>query len=130
MPAPIIPIPASLCAIAVVIAGRTPVPPTLRTSIPVAIPWNPDVAEAQRHAVDDRGAAVGAHHQQALVVRQPLEYHLVLDAEVVAEEHHVQVVLERLARLARGVGARDRDHRELGLRTRARRRSECAGRDR
>ena len=38
---------------------------------------------------DDRGAAVGPHHEQALPLGQPLELDLVLDRDVVAEEEHV-----------------------------------------
>ena len=48
-----------------------------------------DVGEAEAEAADDRGAAVGAHHQQAALGGGLLERDLLLDRHVVAEDHHV-----------------------------------------
>ena len=59
------------------------------------------VGEPERHAVEDRGPAVRAHHQQALCPGQRLQLDLVLDRDVVAEEEHVEAALERLERLRR-----------------------------
>src|SRR5581483_4674501 len=64
-----------------------------------------DVGEAEADAVDDRGPAVGPHHQQATRAAPPLERDLVLERDVVAEEDDVQALQQRLARLGRGVGA-------------------------
>ena len=75
-----------------------------------------DVGEAERHAVDDRGAAIGAHHQQVLGARHRLDRALFVDRHVVGEQHHVQAERERLHRLGGGVVAGHRDQREVGVR--------------
>src|SRR3972149_4566543 len=43
-----------------------------------------DIREGERHAVDDRGAAVGAHDDQTVLARELLQRHLVLEFHVVA----------------------------------------------
>ena len=83
------------------------------------------VGEAERHAVDDRRAAVGTHHQQAAALRVALERDLVGDRHVVAEEHDVEAEAERLHRLGGRIFARHRDQREVGAG--ARRRAPSAG---
>ena len=72
------------------------------------------VGEAQRHAADDRGPAVGAHDEQAALASEQLQLDLVVDRDVVAEQEDVEAVLERLERFGRGVAAGRRDEREVG----------------
>ena len=76
-----------------------------------------DVGEAERDAGDDRRAAVGAHHQDAGVVRRPLERHLVLDRDAVGEDEHAAAGGDGVGGLGDGVLAGHRDDRErrLGL---------------
>ena len=57
-----------------------------------------DVGEAEPDPVDDRGAAVGTHHEQAALGGVGLERDLLLDRHVVAEDHHVAAGLERVDR--------------------------------
>ena len=64
------------------------------------------VGEPERHAVEDRGAAVRAHDEQALARGERLELDLVLDRDVVAEQEDVEAPLERLERLGRRIGPR------------------------
>ena len=64
-----------------------------------------DVGEAEAEAADDGGAAVGPHHQQAALGRDPLERDLLLDRHVVAEQHHVGAGVERVHRLDGRAGA-------------------------
>ena len=97
-----------------------------------------DVGEAEPEPADDRGAAVGAHHQQPALGRDPLEGDLLLDRHVVAEDHHVAAGVEGVHRLDERAGARarrpatsapgsDAQGGGRGARRRARRRR-CAGR--
>ena len=74
-----------------------------------------DVREGERDVVDDRGAAVGAHHEQLLGDGFLLEALLLLDRDVVAEEHDVDVVVEALVRDAGGILAGDGDDRQVEL---------------
>src|SRR6185295_1339384 len=60
------------------------------------------VGEAERHAVEDGGAAVRPHEQPALAEGQALELELVGERHVVAEEEDVQAALERLERFRGG----------------------------
>ena len=86
------------------------------------------VGEAEPDAVDDRGAAVGAHHQQRRARRRTrLSATSSADRHVVAEDHHVAAGLERVHRLDGGAGAGHRDQRE---RAGSVRRSALAGRAR
>ena len=72
------------------------------------------VGEGQRRAVDDGGAAVGAHHQSAQRLGFALEGDFLFEGHVVAEDHHVETCAQRLARLAGGVVTRHRDQRQGG----------------
>ena len=88
-----------------------------------------DIGKAQRHAIDDGGAAIGPHHQEALAPAQRLEGDLVLERHVVGEQHHVQAALQRLAGLARRVGARQRNDRQIGVGLRPQRSGEIGRRN-
>ena len=48
------------------------------------------VGEGERHAADDGGAAVGAHHQAAQRRGLALEGDFLFEGHVVAEDHHVE----------------------------------------
>ena len=72
------------------------------------------VGEAERHAIDDRGAAIGAHHHQPARARQFLERDFVGEIDVVAEHHHVESEVQRLPRLRRRIVSRSRDQRQRG----------------
>ena len=85
------------------------------------------IGEAERHAVEDRGAAVRAHDEELLLRGEPLEEGLVGDGDVVAEDEDVEPALERLERLRGRVGARGRDDGEIGVRELARRLGDAAG---
>ena len=74
------------------------------------------VAKTQRRAVNDGGSAIWPHHQQSFFMRQLLKRQLVLKRDVVREQHHIEVILQRLARFTRGKQAIDRDHRQIALR--------------
>ena len=73
------------------------------------------VAKTQRRAVNDGGSAVWPHHQQPFFVRQLLKRQLVFKRDVVREQHHVEVILQRLTRFTRGKQAVDRDHRQVAV---------------
>ena len=79
-----------------------------------------DVGEAQRDAGDDRRPAVGAHHQDAGVVRRPLERHLVLDGDAVGEDEHAPAGGDGVGGFGDGVLAGHRDDRERRVHLRAR----------
>ena len=64
------------------------------------------VGEAERDPADDRGAAVGAHEQHVGLGGRVLERDLVLDADVVGEEHHRQPRVDRVEGLDDGVARR------------------------
>ena len=66
-------------------------------------PGADDVGEAERDAGDDRRAAVGAHDQDAGVVRGLLERHLVLDRDAVGEDQHAAAGGDRVGGLGDGV---------------------------
>src|SRR3954453_18048100 len=72
-----------------------------------------DVGEAERDAVDDGGAAVGAHHHEAVIAGVRLQLDLVGDGDVVAEDHDVETEPDRLHRLRRRVVAGYRDQGEV-----------------
>ena len=55
-----------------------------------------DVGEGERHAADDRGAAIGPHHQTAQRARLLLQRDLVGDRDVVGEDHHVEAARSAL----------------------------------
>jgi hypothetical protein len=74
-----------------------------------------DVREAERNAVDDRRAAIGPHDEQLARRGVALDHALVVDADVVREQHHVQSGRERLQRLGGRVIAGHRDQREIGV---------------
>jgi hypothetical protein len=74
------------------------------------------VVEAEPDAVQIGGAAVRAHAQQAALERLVFQRHFVLDRHVVAEQEHVEAALEGAQRLGLGVGARDRNGRQIGVR--------------
>ena len=82
------------------------------------------IGEGQRLAVQDRRAAVRAHHQQAAAHRFLLERDLVLEGHVVGEEHDVTAELEGAHRLAGGELAGQRDQDEVCFRFELHRRSE------
>ena len=71
------------------------------------------VGEAERHAVEDGGAAVGPEQEAPALAGEPLELHLRRDGHVVAEEHDVQSRAECAQRLGAGVGARHGDQDEI-----------------
>ena len=75
-------------------------------------PGRDGVGEAEAEAADDRGAAVGAHDQQAALGGGPLERDLLLERHVVAEDHHVAAGVEGVHRLDEGARAGHRDQRE------------------
>ena len=77
------------------------------------------VGEAERHAANDRGAAVGSHQEQASRARERLQLPLRREGHVVAEEHHVEPRAQRLQRLGPGVGAGHGDERQRGVGHRA-----------
>ena len=68
-----------------------------------------DVGEAEAEPADDRRAAVRAHHQEVALGGDRLEGNLLLERDVVAEDHHVAAGVEGVHRLDEGVGARHRD---------------------
>jgi hypothetical protein len=63
------------------------------------------LAKPSGHTIQDGRAAVGSHHEQALLAGEALQLDLLLDRHVVAEEEDVEAALERLERLRRRVGA-------------------------
>ena len=67
------------------------------------------VREAEADSVDDRRPAFGAHHQKPAITRPPLERHLVVQRNAVAEEEHVEPGRKRLVGVDGGVGAGHRD---------------------
>ena len=92
------------------------------------------VRESERHAGDDRGAAVGPHDEEPLLRRQALHRLLLGERDVVAEEEDVQAALQRLQRFGGRVRARHGHLRErraleplLAHRDRARRDLDRAG---
>ena len=73
-----------------------------------------DVGEAEPDAADDRGAAVGAHDEHVRGGRGVLEAHLVLDRDVVAEDHDREAGPSASSASVNGVLPRHRDQREVG----------------
>ena len=84
------------------------------------------VGEGQRHAVHDRGAAVGSHHEKAERPGLALEAGLLRDRHVVAEDHHVQPLAQGLAGLGRRERAGHGDQREVGAGRRPHRHADAA----
>ena len=74
------------------------------------------IAKTQRRAVNNGGSAIGTHHQQPFFMRQLLERQFVFKRDVVREQHHVEVILQRLTRFTRGKQTIDRDHRQVAVR--------------
>ena len=74
------------------------------------------ITETQRRAVNNGGSAIRPHHQQPFFVRQLLKRQLVFKRDVVREQHHVEVILQRLTRFTRGKQAIDRDQRQVAVR--------------
>ena len=80
---------------------------------------DPDIAarygigESERHAAEDRGAAIRPHDQQSLVVRLFLQRALRRDRYIVAEDHRVQTAADGLPGLRNRVVARHRDQRQV-----------------
>ena len=89
----------------------SPVPDAATTPI-VAAPHH--IGEAERHAADDRGAAVGPHDDQIVRAGVALERDLVRERHVVAEQHDIEAEAQRLHRLGGGIVAGRRDQREIG----------------
>ena len=75
-----------------------------------------DVGEAHRDPADDRGAAVGPHDEHVRGGRGVLEPHLVLDRDVVGEDHDRDAGPHRVEGLGDGILPRHRDEREVGAR--------------
>ena len=75
-----------------------------------------NVGESERAAVDDGRAAVGPHHEQALLQRAVLQGYLVLERDVVGEEHDVQARIEGLLGLRARVASGHGDHGEVDAR--------------
>ena len=73
-----------------------------------------DVGEAEGDTGDVRGAAVGPHDEHVGGGRGVLEPHLVVDGDVVGEQHHAQPRRDGVEGLGDGVLARHRDDREVG----------------
>ena len=73
-----------------------------------------DVGEAEGDAADDRGAAVGSQDEHAGTGGRVLECHLVLDGDVVGEDHDAHAGRDRVERLGGGVRTGHRDEREVG----------------
>ncbi len=74
-----------------------------------------DIGKTQRHAGDDRGAAVRAHHDQILADGELLERHFLCDRHVVAEQEYVQAGLQCLEGFGPRVGAWHRDLRDASV---------------
>ena len=74
-----------------------------------------DVGKAQRHAVDDGGAAIGPHHQQALARTDFFDRLLLFDGHVVAEHEHMHAQAQGLERFGGGIGAGYRNLRKPRL---------------
>ena len=68
-----------------------------------------DVGEPEGDATDVGGAAVGAHHQHVGGGRGVLEAQLVVDGDVVGEEHHAQAGGDGVEGLGHGVLTGHRD---------------------
>ena len=66
----------------------------------------PRVGEAEPDPADHRGAAVRAHHEQPALGGRPLEGDLLLERDVVAEDHDVAAGVEGVHRLDRRVTRR------------------------
>ena len=75
-----------------------------------------DVGEAERDAADDGRAAVGAHDEHIGGSGGVLEAHLVLDRDVVREDHDGHPGADGVERLRDGVLAGHRDEGEVGAR--------------
>ena len=71
------------------------------------------VGKAQSGAVDNRGAAIGPHHQQAPLGRRPLQVYLILQWNVIAEQEHVHPLPQRLFRLGPRKPPRHGDNRQI-----------------
>ena len=74
------------------------------------------VTKAERRTVDNRRAAVWSHHQQPFFVSELLERQFIFNRDVIGEQHHVEVILQRLTRFASGKQAVDGNHRQVTFR--------------
>src|SRR5205807_1921508 len=70
------------------------------------------VSEAERDAADDSSTAIRAHEEEGPLDGELLERLLVVDGDIVAEEHNVQAELEGLARFGGGIKAGSGDERQ------------------
>ncbi len=87
------------------------------------------VGEAEPETIQVRRAAVRAHAEQAAADGKALEFDLVVEGDVVAEEEHVQTVAQGRHRFECGVCAGHRYEREVGVRELPERRLEGPGAD-
>jgi hypothetical protein len=79
-------------------------------------PGAAEVPEGQRDAVEGGGAAVGPHHEQSEFAGPGLEIDLVVEGDVVAEQHDVEAGVQQVAGLGGRVDAGNRDQRQVGRR--------------
>ena len=68
-----------------------------------------DIGKAERLPVDDGSPAIRTHDQEAFVAAEGLEGHLVIEGDVVREQHDVESLSEGLARFPRRKGTRKGD---------------------
>ncbi|MNJ39228.1 hypothetical protein D3C77_340950 [compost metagenome] len=61
------------------------------------IPFSYLISETKSDISNNSGSTIRPHHQQAFFMGQLLEFNFILDADVVAEQHDVQIVLQRFA---------------------------------
>src|SRR6266852_2671110 len=68
-----------------------------------------DIGEGKRDAIDDRRTAIRPHDNEIALIRVPLECDLIIQADVVAEQHDVEPEAQRLERLGGRIfpGCRD-----------------------